>query len=79
MEVTGNARVLKEATISAVVIRCGCGDPMGHAAQNLPCPTPAAVEDRGMIAEAVVTAAERTNPFRRIAQAARQGWREGRQ
>lgn len=64
---------VEEASISATVIRCGCGDTMAHAARQLPCPTPIAVEDLGHVAY------YHRNPLRRLAWAARQGWREGRQ
>lgn len=38
----------EEASIQAVVIRCGCGDPLAlH--PNDPCPTPRASENRGTI------------------------------
>lgn len=39
------------ASISATVIRCGCGDPDAHASLQLPCPSPRAVEERGVISE----------------------------
>lgn len=39
------------ASIGATVIRCGCGDPDAHASQQLPCPSPRAVEERGIISE----------------------------
>jgi hypothetical protein len=32
---------------SAIVMRCGCGDPKSHLPE--PCPTPRAVEDLGVI------------------------------
>lgn len=44
----------EEISIAAVVIRCGCGDPLNiHGWDNgelLPCPKPAGSEDRGVIA-----------------------------
>lgn len=40
----GNVR---EASVSAVVIRCGCNDPTSHAGRV--CPKPKAVEDHGTI------------------------------
>jgi hypothetical protein len=38
--------------ISAVVYRCGCGDPDSHSKLDppQPCPSPRAVEDLGVIA-----------------------------
>ena len=38
-----------EASIEAVVIRCGCTDPLSHALKQEPCPTPKAVQDMGVI------------------------------
>jgi hypothetical protein len=40
-------RVAQEASIAAVVVRCGCGDPASHLASA--CPKPRAVEDRGTV------------------------------
>lgn len=62
---------LKEASIHAVVIRCGCGDPANiHPGE--PCPTPRTTEDRGTVSY------YHRNPLRRLAWAAKQGWKEGR-
>lgn len=36
-------------TLEAVVTRCGCGDP-ARIHPGAPCPTPRAIEDRGVIA-----------------------------
>lgn len=41
------------ATLEAVVVRCGCGDPDSHngvRGPEGPCPTPRAVDDLGVIA-----------------------------
>lgn len=39
---------IQEASIEAVVVRCGCGDPAGiH--PHAPCPSPAATEDLGTV------------------------------
>lgn len=48
------------ASIAVTVIRCGCGDPDAHASQGLPCPSPRAVEERGVVSEY-----RRPGPFRR--------------
>lgn len=42
---------VKHANISATVIRCGCGDPLAHASQGLPCSQPRRVDDLGIVAE----------------------------
>lgn len=39
---------LAEGSIRAVVTRCGCGDPWSHIPN--PCPSPRAVEDKGVVA-----------------------------
>lgn len=39
-----------EISLSQVVIRCGCDDPLSHAMAQLPCPTPREVDDRGVVA-----------------------------
>lgn len=44
------AQSVVEASMEAVVIRCGCGDPLSHAALDLPCPNPQRVESLGVIA-----------------------------
>jgi hypothetical protein len=41
------SRVVQEASIAAVVVRCGCGDPASHFASV--CPRPRAVEDCGVV------------------------------
>lgn len=53
----------KEASIQAVVIRCGCGDPASH--PDAVCPRPRATEDLGTIAY------YHKNPLRRWLWAAR--------
>lgn len=53
----------KEASIQAVVIRCGCGDPASH--PDAVCPRPRATEDLGTIAE------YHQNPIRRRLRALR--------
>ena len=62
---------VKEASVSATVIRCGCGDPLSHALQQLPCPTPKAVEDRGIISY------YHKNPLRRAAWMVKSAWKHG--
>lgn len=42
---------IEYASIGATVIRCGCGDPMQHAEQGLPCPTPRGTEPLGVVSE----------------------------
>ncbi len=49
---------VREAEIRAVVIRCGCGEPSSHSAA--PCPTPRALEDRGIVSY------YHHNPLRRL-------------
>lgn len=39
----------RQASVEAVVIRCGCGDPL-RVHPDGPCPTPRAVEDLGTVA-----------------------------
>jgi hypothetical protein len=50
---------LQEASVEAVVIRCGCGDPARH--RDTPCQQPRAIEDRGVIAY------YHRNPLKRLA------------
>jgi len=40
----GAGNPVRSIKLERTVIRCGCGDPMSHAALQLPCPTPRATE-----------------------------------
>lgn len=60
---------LQEATVTAVVTRCGCGDPMSHATLQEPCPSPRAVEPP-------IVRYWHRNPLRRFAWE-HFGWRSG--
>lgn len=74
MSVQGISNV-KEASLSASVIRCGCSD-LGLTPDAVhpgtPCPTPKQVEDRGVISY------YNRNPFKMLVWGIKQGWREGR-
>jgi hypothetical protein len=48
----------RRATIEAVVTRCGCGNPAGHAGRV--CPNPRQVENRGVVSF------YHRNPFKRL-------------
>jgi hypothetical protein len=50
--------------IEQVVLRCGCDNPSGHADLGLPCPTPRASEDKGVVAAWYATPDEPTPPRR---------------
>ena len=43
--------IVPEIEFSAVVLRCGCGDPDSHSKLDppQPCPTPRAIEDQGVL------------------------------
>ncbi len=58
-----------EERVEAVVLRCGCGDPLSHALKGLPCPKPLRVENLGTVAY------WHTNPFRRFLKSLRDLWR----
>jgi hypothetical protein len=70
--VTSEVQPVKEASIEATVVRCGCDDPMSHAILQLPCPTPRATEPLGVVSY------WHKNPLRRLAWHVKQGWKEGR-
>ena len=58
-----SASSVQSASLSAVVIRCGCGDPDGHNGLRGPagpCPRPRATEDLGVVAY------YHCNPLRRL-------------
>lgn len=44
----GEAAQVTEISVSAVVIRCGCGNPNSHRGQ--PCPQPRRFENKGELA-----------------------------
>jgi len=39
------------ASIEAVVVRCGCGEPLTHAEMQMPCPQARTIEDLGIVSE----------------------------
>ena len=46
----GDSATNSELSLSAVIIRCGCGDPDSHSKLGLPCPRPKKYENRGELA-----------------------------
>lgn len=70
LAVTNAPADVEYASIEATVIRCGCGDPLAHASQGLPCPSPCAIDNRGVISEY-----RRPGPFVRWAKGIMKGGR----
>lgn len=64
----------KMASISAIVIRCGCSaeekaKPNWHGAHGVVCPKPSRIEDRGVVSY------WHRNPLKRLGWSIRQFWK----
>lgn len=75
-EKAAEGRTIAEVAISAIVTRCGCGDPENVHPRNEdgsmgPCPTPRATEDHGVISY------YHRNPLRRLWWNIKQAWHTG--